>query len=92
MLLDTRESPPAHLAKYRILARKVAEESWLAYFQNLHDIVHSRILVSALPEQPNRRLNDLLAQLCFLAFTQAGYFRLRGLFSLSLSSPICRSK
>jgi hypothetical protein len=61
MLLDTRESPPAHLAKYRILAWEVTEESWLAYFENLHDIVHSGVLVSTLPEQPNRRLNDLLA-------------------------------
>ena len=56
-----------------IFAGKITEESRLADFENLDDIVHAGVLVAALAKQLDRSLDDFLAQPHFLAFAKAGH-------------------
>jgi hypothetical protein len=75
MLLDTTETAAADFAQNGILAREITEKRGLADFEDPHDVLDPSILVTVLPEQANRRVNDLLTQPRFFALSEAqGFF------------------
>src|SRR5229473_4174927 len=45
VLGDASKSSPPDFAQNRVLARKITEESWLADFERLHDVVNACLLV-----------------------------------------------
>ncbi len=70
MFVHATETQPPNLPKHRIFAGKIAEKGWLADFQKLHDVFHPGVFVSALAEQSNRSINDLLSQPRLFALTE----------------------
>src|SRR5713226_5038095 len=78
VLGDAGKSSPPDFPQNRVLARKITEESRLADFEGLHDIVNARLLVPPLAEQPNRGIDDFLTETRLLAFPQAERFSAAG--------------
>src|SRR5713226_2982165 len=74
MLGDAGKAAPANFTQDRILAGEVAEKRGLADFQNPDNILNARVLVTLLAKKPDGGINDLLAQLYFLAFTETEHF------------------
>ena len=65
------ESAAADFAQDCFFAGEITEESGLADFQSLHDVVNARFFIAALAKKMQGRFDDLLAQARFLAFAQA---------------------
>ena len=66
------KSAAADFAQHGFFAGEIAEESGLADFERLHDVVNARLFVAALAKKMQSRFDDLLAEARFLAFAQAG--------------------
>src|SRR6266852_4289666 len=71
---DARKSSPPDFPQNRVLARKITEESRLADFKRLHNIVDARLLIPPLAEQSDRSIDDLLTETCLFAFPEAERF------------------
>src|SRR6266851_7315388 len=94
---DASKSSPPDLAQNCVFAWKVAEESRLANFEGLHNIVDTRLFIPPLAEQSNRSIDDLLTEACFLAFPEAERFSAArpiavrlGSVQLCSKAPSCR--
>src|ERR1700752_5408983 len=60
----------AHFVENGVLGGKIAEESRLADFENLHNIFDARIFVSLGAEEPQSGINNFLAQPRFLSLAE----------------------
>src|SRR5229473_2730910 len=89
---DASKSSNPDLAQNCVFAREIPEESWLANFKGLHDIVDARLLVPSLAKQSNCGINDLLTETCLLAFPEAERFPPARAIAPQLGSVQLRSK
>src|ERR1700722_194240 len=60
----------AHFVENSVLGGKIAEECWLADFENLHNIFDAGVFVSLGAEEPQWGFNNFLAQPRFLALAE----------------------
>src|SRR6516164_5346216 len=65
------ETTLTHIPQNSVLAREIAEESRLADFENVDDIIDPGLLVALFAEQPDGCLDNLLTKSRLLPLTKA---------------------